>query len=291
MRTLQSSALNHQRLIPSGESPTRAGLAAAATARWRARLRPADWLVVVIPAVAELAVGGYRLGGASLWRDEAYTLDAAQRSYGQILALLGNQDAVHGPYYLVMHVVVGILGTSGAAIRLPSLLSMSVAAGCTASLGRRLARLAALPTPSVTGLAAGLLLVAAPLTTYYAQDARPYGLVTMFAVIATQLLITALADGRWRWWAAYGAAILLTGMFSLFALLLLLAHGVTLLVTLARNRNRSRNLAADGRAERNDGELQARPLRWLAAAAAAGVALSPLIVLGYRQDRTFSWVG
>jgi mannosyltransferase len=292
MRTLQSSALNHQRLIPSGESPARAGLAAAATARWRARLRPADWLVVVIPAVAELAVGGYRLGGASLWRDEAYTLDAAKRSNGQILALLGNQDAVHGPYYLVMHVVVGILGTSGAAIRLPSLLGMSVAAGCTAALGRRLARLAALPAPSVTGLAAGLLLVAAPLTTYYAQDARPYGLVTMFAVIATQLLITALADGRWRWWAAYGAAILLTGMFSLFALLLLFAHGVTLLVTLARNRNRnrSRNLAADGRAQRNDGELQARPLRWLAAAVTASVALSPLIVLGYRQDRTFSWV-
>ena len=66
---------------------------------------------------------------------------------------------------------------------------MSVAAGCTAALGRRLARLAVLPAPSVTGLAAGLLLVAAPQTTYYAQDARPYGLVTMFAVIATWLLV------------------------------------------------------------------------------------------------------
>ena len=178
---------------------TAAGVTAAATSQWRARLRPAGWLVIVIPALAELAVGGYRLGGASLWRDEAYTLDAAQRSDRQILALLGNVDAVHGPYYLLMHVVVGVLGTSAAAIRLPSLLGMSVAAGCTAALGRRLSRMAALPAPSLTGLAAGLLLVAAPLTTYYAQDARPYGLVTMFAVIATQLLVAALADGRWRW--------------------------------------------------------------------------------------------
>jgi mannosyltransferase len=63
----------------------------------------------------------------------------------------------------------------------------------------------------------------------------------MFAVIATQLLITAMADGRWRWWAAYGAAIALTGMFSAFALLILFAHGATLLVTAAR----TRNLAAD----------------------------------------------
>jgi mannosyltransferase len=257
------------------------GGADGAASGWRARVHPGTWLVIVIPAIAELAVGGYRLGGASLWRDEAYTLDAARRSDGQILALLGNVDAVHGPYYLVMHVVVGILGASAAAIRLPSLLGMSVAAGCTAALGRRLARLAALPAPSVTGLAAGLLLVAAPQTTYYAQDARPYGLVTMFAVIATQLLVTAMADGRWRWWAAYGAAIALTSMFSLFALLLLFAHGVTLMITLARARN--------GRGPAPWPEVP-RPSRWLAAAAVAIVAVSPLIALGYRQSQTLGWV-
>jgi mannosyltransferase len=267
-----------------GTVPADGGTAAAA--RRRAWLRPGNWLVVVIPAVAELVIGGYRLGGASLWRDEAYTIDAARRTNGQILALLGNVDAVHGPYYLCMHVVVGILGTSAAAIRLPSLLGMSVACGCTAALGRRLARMAALPAPSVTGLTAGLLLAAAPLTTYYAQDARPYGLVTMLAVIATQLLITCLADGRWRWWAAYGAVIALTGMFSLFALLLLFAHGATLLVTRARTRNRARN----GDIQGNEHELQARPLRWLAAAAAAIVSVSPLIVLGYRQGQTLAWV-
>ena len=274
---------------PSAGAAARAGRqdapAAGATARaGRAWLRPGNWLVVVIPAVAELVVGGYRLGGASLWRDEAYTIDAARRTNGQILALIGHVDAVHGPYYLCMHVVVGILGTSAAAVRLPSLLGMSVAAGCTAALGRRLARMAALPAPPVTGLTAGLLLVAAPLTTYYAQDARPYGLVTMLAVIATQLLITCLADGRWRWWAAYGAAIALTGMFSLFALLLLFAHGATLLVTRARTRNR----AGNGDDRRNERERQARPQRWLAAAAAAIFLVSPLIILGYRQGQTLA---
>lgn len=226
------------------------------------------WLVIGAPVVAALVVGGYRLGGASLWRDEAYTLEAAQRSTGQICSLLLHVDAVHGPYYLGMHVVTRLLGSSAVALRLPSLVATSLAAGAVALLGRRLAQLSELPAPSVTGLLAGLLYVAAPQTTYYAQDARPYGLVSLFAVAATYLLIVAADRGGARWWAAYGIAIALTGVASLFALLILAAHGVTLL--LARRR--------------------AHLLPWLAAAVAAVVVLSPLIVLGYGQDRTLSWV-
>jgi mannosyltransferase len=230
------------------------------------------WLVVGLPVIAALIVGGYRLGGPSLWRDEAYTLEVARRSFGQIFSLLLHVDAVHGPYYLGMHVVVGALGTSEAALRLPSLIATSLAAGVLAALGRRLAQLSELPAPSVTGLLAGLLYVAAPQTTYYAQDARPYGLVTLFAVAATYLLLVAMQRGGAGWWAAYAAAIVLTGVTSLFALLILAAHGVTLLR--ARNRHPART----------------RLLPWLASAAAAVVVLGPLIVLGYGQDRTLGWV-
>jgi mannosyltransferase len=226
------------------------------------------WLVVGIPVAAALLVGGYRLGSASLWRDEAYTLEAARRSFGQIFSLLTHVDAVHGPYYLGMHVVIGVLGTSEAALRLPSLIATSLAAGALAALGRRLARLSQLPLPSVTGLLAGLLYVAAPQTTYYAQDARPYGLVTLFAVAATHLLIVAISRGGVRWWAGYAVAIALTGALSLFALLIVAAHGVTLL--LARRKT--------------------RPMPWLAASVAAAVVLSPLILLGYRQDGAIAWV-
>jgi mannosyltransferase len=226
------------------------------------------WLVVGLPALAALVVGGYRLGGPSLWRDEAYTLEVARRSFGQIFSLLLHVDAVHGPYYLGMHVVVGVLGTSGAALRLPSLIATSLAAGVLAALGSRLAQASELPVPSVIGLLAGLLYVGAPQTTYYAQDARPYGLVSLFAVVATYLLLVAMRRGSARWWAAYTVAIVLTGMTSLFALLILAAHGVTLL----RAQDR------------------ARLLPWLASAAAAVVLLGPLIVLGYGQDRALSWV-
>jgi mannosyltransferase len=226
------------------------------------------WLVVGVPIAAALLVGGYRLGSPSLWRDEAYTLEAARRSFGQIFGLLLHVDAVHGPYYLGMHVVISVLGTSAAALRLPSLIATSVAAGVLAALGWRLARLSGLPAPSVTGLVAGLLYVAAPQTTYYAQNGRPYGLVTLFAVAATYLLITATGRGSARWWAAYAVAIVLTGAASLFALLILAAHGLTLL--LARRKTRL--------------------LSWLAAAGGAVVVLSPLILLGYRQAGALAWV-
>jgi mannosyltransferase len=227
------------------------------------------WLVVGIPVLAALVVGGYRLGGPSLWRDEAYTLDASQRSLGQISNLLLHVDAVHGPYYLGMHVVVRTLGSSEVALRLPSLVATSLAAGILAALGMRLARKTELPAPAATGLLAGLLYVAAPQTTYYAQDARPYGLVALFSVAATYLLLVAVERGGARWWTGYGAAIVLTGAASLFALLILAAHGVTLLLVRGRG----------------------RLLAWLAAAVAAVIVVSPLIVLGYGQDRTLSWVG
>ncbi len=260
-----------------------------------------DWLVIAVPAIAALALGGYRLGGPSLWRDEAYTIIAARRPAGQIVALLGHTDAVHGPYYLLMHVVVILLGTSAVAIRLPSLLAMSVAAGFTAALGRRLARTAALPAPPVTGLLAGLLFVAGPRTTYYAQDARPYGLVVMFAVIATYLLIRARADGRWRWWAGYSAAIALAAALNLFALLLVVAHGVTLALARAQAGG-SRPGGGSGQAGPPAAEAAADPgrqsaaeprawlARWLVAVAAAVVVPSPLIYFGYQQGHTLGWV-
>ena len=74
-----------------------------------------------------------------------------------------------------------------------------------------------------------------PLTTRYAQEARPYALTTLFAVAATYLLVRAATDGRWPWWTAYAAAVAVTGLFNLFALLLVVAHGLSLLAAETRS--------------------------------------------------------
>ena len=213
-------------------------------------------------------VGGYEIGGPSLWRDEAYTKDAIARPFGQIFALLGHQDAVHGAYYLLMHAITAVIGTSATALRFPSLCAMVIATGFTAAAGRRAAALAwpagrrtrpaGLDVPALTGLLSGLLFATAPYMTYYAQMARSYAIETMFAVIATYLLLRAWPDGRWRWWLAYAAAVALTGLFNIFGLLILAAHGVTLLLAGASGQ------AAPGR---RAGRI---PLRWLAAARGRG---------------------
>jgi mannosyltransferase len=136
----------------------------------------------------------------------------------------------------------------------------------------------------VTGLLAGLLFATAPYMTYYAQMARSYALETMFATIATYLLIRAWPDGRWRWWLGYGAAVALTGLLNIFGLLILAAHGVTLLLTPGRGR-----LAAGGRAAA--GRWIGRfPWRWLAVSAAAVAVLSPLLAVARHQQQQIAWL-
>ena len=248
----------------AGESAT-----AVPGSQSRSRL---DWLVVAIPVLAELTVGGYRIGGPSLWRDEAATISGSQRSFGEILTMMGNEDAVHGPYYLLMHPVVAIGGISATALRLPSLIAMCLAAGLTAALARRLAASFGLPGAQAVGLIAGLALAAVPLTTRYAQEARPYALATLFAVLATYLLVRAAAEPRPARWALYSAALLLTGLFNLFAVLVAVAHGVSLAWGLAA---RDRVSAFRG---------------WLMACVAAAILLAPLAYLSAGQASQLNWV-
>jgi mannosyltransferase len=218
--------------------------------RFSSRRLPA-WLVVAIPIAGELLLGGYRIAGPSLWRDEAATISGSNRPAGAIWDLTSHQDAVHGLYYLLIHAVIAVGGTSETALRLPSLIAMALAAGLTAELGRRLARKTGLPAPGAIGLLAGLLLAVVPLTTRYAQEARPYALTTLFAVAATYLLVRAVEDHRWPWWAGYAVAVVLTGLFNLFALLLVVAHGLTLLAARSNSRSRSRSKSGASSASRS----------------------------------------
>jgi mannosyltransferase len=282
--------------------------------------RWAGWLVIAVPAATSAVFGGYELGGPSLWRDEAYTRDAISRSVGQIFTLLGHQDAVHGAYYVLMHVIAAGIGTSPTALRFPSLCAMVVATAFTAAIGRRTAALAQVSgaqvsgaqvsgaqgrgaqvsgaqgreaqasgtpggrrigIPALTGLLAGLVFATAPYMTFYAQTARSYAIVTMLATIATYLLLRAYPDGRWRWWLAYGVAIALTGLFNIFALLILPAHAMTLLLTDARGQP-----GTPGAGRR----LWRVPLRWLAVCAGALVVLGPLLRAASGQQEQIAWL-
>lgn len=111
-------------------------------------------VAVVLPMVVMLALGLWRLDRGGMWRDEAATYQVARRSVPQIWHLLHHVDAVHGLYYLFMHLVL-FPAPGEVALRLPSVVGATATTGLVAALGIRLGN------PRV-GLWAGLLYAVTP---------------------------------------------------------------------------------------------------------------------------------
>lgn len=226
----------------------------------------------ILPSVFTFCVVLAGITVPSYWRDEAATLAAVQRPFGDLVRMLGNVDAVHGAYYLLAWVIVRIFGTGELALRLPSAIAMCLAAGFVAALGRRLV------SPHA-GLAAGVVLIVLPQIAFYGQDARSYAMVTTAAAIASYLLVRALQarpGERRTWWSGYAAAVALLGVLNIFGLLLVPANAVTVALRCRR--------PAAGQSRR------ALALGWLGAAAAGCVLASPLLYLGYLQREQVSWL-
>ncbi|WP_458351597.1 glycosyltransferase family 39 protein [Micromonospora schwarzwaldensis] len=190
------------------------------------RARP-GWPAWAVPGLLTLAITLVGLGHAQLWRDELATWSAATRPLPDLVRLTRTIDAATGPYYLLTHGWTTLVGTSPTALRLPSALAMAGAAALTARLGARLAG-------DRAGLLAGLLFAVLPATSRYGQEARPYALATLLAMLATLLLVDALRRPSRRRWAGYAVAVAALGLLHLIALTLLAAHAVAVLLTAAR---------------------------------------------------------
>ncbi|GAB3152603.1 glycosyltransferase family 39 protein [Microbispora hainanensis] len=222
--------------------------------------RPARSAVVtVVPAVLAIVVGLWNLGGPPPWRDEAATVSAAGRTLPQLAHLLQSVDAVHGLYYALMHVVAGLSGTAGVALRLPSVVAGALAAAGTGAIGR------ALGVPRA-GLYGGVLLALMPIFSRYVQEARPYALTAAAAVGVTLLSLRLMRSPTSGVLAAYAAALTVLAYLNLFAFLLAGAHGLA--VILSR------------------GPL----LRWACAVTPALAAVAPLAWLGSRQSAQVGWI-
>jgi mannosyltransferase len=249
----------------------RPGGAAAEAAAGRPGFDPGPAWMRLLPPLATLAVMLWGITWPSYWRDEAATLSAVQRPFGNLVRLLGNVDSVHGAYYLTMWPLAQLFGTGELVMRLPSAIAMAGAAAAVAALGRRLV------SPRA-GLAAGLTFAVLPQISFYGQDARPYALTTALAAAASYLLVRVL-DGsahRRRWLAGYAACIAVLGIVDIFGLLLVVAHAVTVVLRWWRGTDRE--------------AARAVTAGWLAAVILACLAASPVIVLGYVQRTQNSWL-
>jgi len=244
----------------------RVGGAGDVRAGTRHRGLAAAWHILTASGAMAI-VGAWGIGTPVLWVDEIMTWSASDRSWFQIARVADDVDAVLAPYYLLMSVWTAIFGDSHLALRLPSLLAMIATAGLVAAIGARL------HSPHA-GAAGGLLLAALPAVSRYAQEARPYALMSCFAVLATLALLRAWQEpSRWRW-IVYALACALTGWSNLLAFSVVGAHAVAVLVALWWRRAAVR------------GEAKA----WAVSVAAAAVAVFPLLVLGLRQQGQISWL-
>lgn len=162
--------------------------------------RHVRWLLIVLIAAAALRLAW--LGGKSLWFDEAFSVAHASNSVERILAMDWERPESHPPlYYLGLHVWMQIAGQGETAVRLPSALISLLNVGLLYVLGRRL-------FGAQVALPAAALLAVAPLSVWYAQEARMYVFVTGVGLLSALLL-------TWNsWWLLPAlTAVLTVGLY------------------------------------------------------------------------------
>ena len=184
------------------------------------------------PLIVGVLGAAVSLGGAgrpSFWYDEAATISASySRSLAQLWRMLGNVDAVHGLYYLLMHGWFQIFPPTEFWSRAPSGLAVGGAAAGVVVLGKQFSS----RTVAVTS---GVLCAILPRTTWAGIEARPYAMSMMAAVWLTVLLVAAARrESRWVW-LSYGIALALSILLDMYLMLVLIAH-VVFMCTFRRSR-------------------------------------------------------
>jgi len=179
------------------------------------RLAALDPLIVAVLAAVVSLVGA---AWPSFWYDEAATISASySRSLGQLWQMLGNVDAVHGLYYVLMHGWFQIFPPTEFWSRVPSGLAVGGAAAGVVVLGKHF-------SSRTVAVSSGVVCAILPRTTWAGVEARPYALSMMAAVWLTVLLVRAARrDSAW-FWLSYGFAQALSIVLDAYLVLLVLAH-------------------------------------------------------------------
>ncbi|WP_243841577.1 glycosyltransferase family 39 protein [Mycobacterium sp. DL592] len=216
-------------------------------------------MAVAIFAIAVSAAGAAR---PSLWFDEAATISASTRSFAELWRMLGNIDAVHGLYYLLMHGWFAVFPATEFWSRLSSSLAVGVAAAGVVVVGRQL-------STRPVAVTAGVVFALLPRVTWAGIEARSYALCMVAGVWLTALCVTAIRRNRPRWWAGYAALVLLGTLLNVFVVLIVGVHAVLV------------GVSSDSRSIR---------LRWAMAALAAVVPAVPFLYFTQTQVFQIGWI-
>lgn len=214
------------------------------------------WLNAVLVALILAAFGRivWGLGAEDLWWDESLSL---QRAESSLLPLLKNEivlaDGVtqvtstdQHPffYFLVQAALLRLAGNEEFALRFVSAASSTLMVPVAFVFAALYARRNVFPGTSP--LWAALLAAASPFFLWFGQEARPYALWAMLALLSTYLLLRATGrplqqTARWPWIAGYAATLLMYLATHYYAVFLLPVHALLIYRAV---RARSRVLAA-----------------------------------------------
>ncbi len=220
--------------------------------------RSLDGVWVAVFAVCVSAAGAAR---PSLWFDEAATISAATRPLPDLWRMLGNIDAVHGLYYLLMHGWYTVFPATEFWSRLSSSVAVGLAAAGVVVLGRHL-------STRPVAVTAGVVFAVLPRVTWAGLETRSYALTMVAGVWLTVLCLVALRRDRPRWWLGYALLMLGATLLNVFLVLLLPVHAVVAAMT---------------------GSRRAR-WHWALAAAAACAATAPFLLFTRTQLFQVGWI-
>ena len=178
--------------------------------------RPPDAVAVALLAIAVSAAGAAR---PSLWFDEAATISASTRTVPELWRLLGNIDAVHGLYYLIMHGWFAVFPATEFWSRFSSSLTVGVAAAGVVVLGKQL-------STRPVAVTAGVVFAVLPRVTWAGMEARSYALSMVVGVWLTVLCVAAVRRNRVWWWLSYLGLVIAGTLLNVFVVLIVAVHAV-----------------------------------------------------------------
>ncbi len=194
------------------------------------RLPPAVFAAFV--AVA-LALRLPRLD-TGLWYDEIWTLvDFGGLPFGTLLTTYGS-DNNHPLFTILAWISIHVFGPSTWALRLPALVFGVASVAMLLRLASRLA-------PRGEALAATALLTVSYHHVWFSQNARGYTALLFFSLAATDGLVR-LLEGDRRAFIPYGVSIALATYTHMTGVFVAMAHGIVLLMLLARREPAARPL-------------------------------------------------
>lgn len=149
---------------------------------------PAPW-IVLFTTIAGAFLRILLLDTKGLWLDETFSIWMANLKIGEMLQWVVKIDQHPPLYYFLLHLWVGINGSSPYFVRLFSVLFGVGAIPFMYLIGKRL-------SGPLMGLAAAAFLAFSPFNIYYAQEGRMYTLLMFNVTVATYALVRLLTDPR-----------------------------------------------------------------------------------------------